>query len=257
MTKDSKSKTENRTIPVNDNMDRRTFLKRSALAGMAGLAASVAPVNILANTDIPEKQEQFPDLKFNSNGKFKILQLTDTHYVSGDPRSERALKNVAEMLDTERPDLVIHTGDVIFGKPAEGQGDRVMEMEKRHRKFAAVSKAIQPFTAAHEETDCDLLLVGITSTNGALEEARECLEAEGRKVNHIQLRLISPFPAEELRPYIEGAKKVLIVEEDLTAQLREQFAIRFDCHDKLLSLLQYDGTPFLASTIINKSKEVI
>lgn len=111
-----------------------------------------------------------------------------------------------------------------------------MEMEKRHRKFAAVSKAIQPFTAAHEETDCDLLLVGITSTNGALEEARECLEAEGRKVNHIQLRLISPFPAEELCPYIEGAKKVLIVEEDLTAQLREQFAIRFDCHDKLLSL---------------------
>lgn len=145
----------------------------------------------------------------------------------------------------------------VFGKPAEGQGDRVMEMEKRHRKFATVSKAIQPFTAAHEETDCDLLLVGITSTNGALEEARECLEAEGRKVNHIQLRLISPFPAEELCPYIEGAKKVLIVEEDLTAQLREQFAIRFDCHDKLLSLLQYDGTPFLASTIINKSKEVI
>ena len=43
----------------------------------------------------------------------------------------------------------------------------------------------------------------------------------------------------------------------MTAQLREQFAIRFDCHDKLLSLLQYDGTPFLASTIINKSKEVI
>lgn len=128
MTKDSKSKTENRTIPVNDNMDRRTFLKRSALAGMAGLAASVAPVNILANTNMPEKQEQFPDLKFNSNGKFKILQLTDTHYVSGDPRSERALKNVAEMLDTERPDLVIHTGDVIFGKPAEASLREILSL---------------------------------------------------------------------------------------------------------------------------------
>ena len=128
MTKDSKSKTENRTIPVNDNMDRRTFLKRSALAGMAGLAASVAPVNILANTNMPEKQEQFPDLKFNSNGKFKILQLTDTHYVSGDPRSERALKNVAEMLDAERPDLVIHTGDVIFGKPAEASLREILSL---------------------------------------------------------------------------------------------------------------------------------
>ena len=144
----------------------------------------------------------------------------------------------------------------VFGKPAEGQADRVMEMEKRHRKFAAVPTAMKPFYVTHEDTDTDLLLVGITSTNGALEEAVEELEAEGKKVNHLQLRLLSPFPTEALRPYIEGAKKVLIVEEDLTAQLRELFAIHFDCHDKLLSLLQYDGTPFTTSTIVNKAKEV-
>lgn len=144
----------------------------------------------------------------------------------------------------------------VFGKPAEGQADRVMEMEKRHRKFAAVPQAVKPFYVTHEDTDTDLLLIGITSTNGALEEAVEELEAEGKKVNHLQLRLLSPFPTEALRPYVEGAKKVLIVEEDLTAQLRELFAIHFDCHDKLLSLLQYDGTPFTTSTIVNKAKEV-
>lgn len=75
-------------------------------------------------------------------------------------------------------------------------------------------------------------------------------------MNHLHLRLLSPFPAEALRPYIEGAKKVLIVEEDLTEQLRELFAIHFSCHDKLLSCLQYDGTPFTASTILKKAKEV-
>lgn len=144
----------------------------------------------------------------------------------------------------------------VFGKPAEGQADRVMEMEKRHRKFKAVPSAIKPFYVTHEDTDTDLLLVGVTSTNGALEEAVEELEAEGKKVNHLQLRLLSPFPTEALRPYMEGAKKVLIVEEDMTAQLRELFAIHFDCHDKLLSLLQYDGTPFTTSTIVNKAKEV-
>ena len=63
--------------------------------------------------------QQFAKFKFNPDGKFKILHLTDTHYVSGDPRSERALKNVIEMLDSEKPDLVIHTGDIIFGRPAE------------------------------------------------------------------------------------------------------------------------------------------
>lgn len=144
----------------------------------------------------------------------------------------------------------------VFGKPAEGVGDRVMEMEKRHRKFAGVAEAITPFYVNHEDTECDLLLVGITSTGGAIDEACEALEAEGKKVNHLHLRLLSPFPAEALRPYIEGAKKVLIVEEDLTEQLRELFAIHFSCHDKLLSCLQYDGTPFTASTILKKAKEV-
>lgn len=144
----------------------------------------------------------------------------------------------------------------VFGKPAEGVGDRVMEMEKRHRKFAGVPEAITPFYVNHEDTECDLLLVGITSTGGAIDEACEALEAEGKKVNHLHLRLLSPFPTEALRPYIEGAKKVLIVEEDLTEQLRELFAIHFSCHDKLLSCLQYDGTPFTTSTILKKAKEV-
>lgn len=145
----------------------------------------------------------------------------------------------------------------VFGKPAEGQADRVMGMEKRHRKLKTVPQAIQPFTVTDTDTETDLLLVGITSTNGALDEATEALKAEGKKVNHLQLRLLSPFPEEALRPYIEGAKKVLVVEENITAQLRELFAIHFSCHDKLLSLLQYDGTPFVSSKIINKAKEVL
>lgn len=144
-----------------------------------------------------------------------------------------------------------------YGKPAEGQGDRVQQMEKRHRKFAGVSKAINPFTLTSKDTDADLLIIGIASTGGAIEEAREALKETGKKINHLHLRLISPFPVDELRPYVEGAKKVLIVEENMTAQLREIFASHFSCHEKLLSLLQYDGTPFVASTIEAKAKEVL
>ena len=99
---------------------RRTFLKRSAQFGLAGWAAATFPRISWGGEPVTEPaQEPFPDLKFRADGTFKILQLTDTHYVSGDPRSRRALLNVEEMLDSEKPDLVIHTGDVIFGKPAE------------------------------------------------------------------------------------------------------------------------------------------
>ncbi|MBR0029991.1 MAG: metallophosphoesterase family protein [Bacteroidales bacterium] len=65
------------------------------------------------------KYEPAAELQFNERGCFKIIQLTDTHFISGDPRSERSLKCVEEVLDAEKPDFVIHTGDIIFGPPAQ------------------------------------------------------------------------------------------------------------------------------------------
>ena len=56
-------------------------------------------------------------MAFGPDGRFKLLQFTDTHYISGDPRSERAMRCVEEALDAEKPDLVIHTGDLLFGRP--------------------------------------------------------------------------------------------------------------------------------------------
>ena len=57
------------------------------------------------------------DFHFGPGGSFKLLQFTDTHYIAGDPRSERALRCAEEMIETERPDLIIHTGDIVFGRP--------------------------------------------------------------------------------------------------------------------------------------------
>lgn len=54
---------------------------------------------------------------FGPHGSFTILQFTDTHYIAGDPRSQRALDCVTEALEAVKPDLVIHTGDIVFGRP--------------------------------------------------------------------------------------------------------------------------------------------
>lgn len=60
-----------------------------------------------------------PVLKFNKDGKFRIVQFTDVHYVHGNDKSAISVERINEVLDAEKPDLVIFTGDVIYGRPAE------------------------------------------------------------------------------------------------------------------------------------------
>ncbi|MBO4743649.1 MAG: metallophosphoesterase family protein [Bacteroidales bacterium] len=100
-------------------MKRRSFLKGAALAT---LAAAAAPTISLQSMDkrrtgnaVPEKPAA--DFTFGPGGPFTVLQFTDTHYISGDPKSARAMECVCEALDAVKPDLVIHTGDIIFGRP--------------------------------------------------------------------------------------------------------------------------------------------
>lgn len=62
---------------------------------------------------------QVSPLQFNRNGEFKIVQFTDIHFKYGNPASDIALKRIGEVLDAERPDLVVFTGDVVYAAPAD------------------------------------------------------------------------------------------------------------------------------------------
>ena len=103
-------------------MQRRDFLKVAALSGAAiavpGIDA-VAAKRKEVKTDVVPQDKPVREFKFRPDGKFKILQITDTHYIADNPKSERALKNLVQMLDAENPDLVIHTGDIVYGNPAD------------------------------------------------------------------------------------------------------------------------------------------
>lgn len=55
-------------------------------------------------------------LKFGTDGKFKIAQFTDIHY-NGSDASKAALKVIDNILTQDRPDLIVLTGDIIWGPP--------------------------------------------------------------------------------------------------------------------------------------------
>lgn len=73
-------------------------------------------------------QAETPVLKFNREGKFRIVQFTDVHFKYGNPASDIALERIKEVLDAEKPDFVIFTGDVIYARPADKGMLAVLEL---------------------------------------------------------------------------------------------------------------------------------
>ncbi|MGD6942278.1 2-oxoacid:acceptor oxidoreductase subunit alpha [Cytobacillus gottheilii] len=141
------------------------------------------------------------------------------------------------------------------GKPSESPANRKAQMDKRLRKI----KNIRFNTPVYKNTpheEADLLLVGFNSTRGAIEEAQERLEADGFKVNHAHIRLIHPFPAEELLPLVQSAKKVVVVENNATGQLANILKMNVGYAQKVHNHLKYDGNPFLPHEIHSACKEL-
>lgn len=92
---------------------------------------------LLAFTTIPALNAQERELRFNKDRRFKIVQFTDVHWVYGNDASQEAAILMAEVLDAERPDLVVLTGDLVYAKPAGKALQKVLEpILKRGLRFA-------------------------------------------------------------------------------------------------------------------------
>jgi len=78
-------------------------------------------------------------LKFNQNNKFRIVQFTDTHIKANDKESQVTFATINKILDKEKPDLVVFTGDIVTGPPLEKGWKKATEaVIKRQIPFAVV-----------------------------------------------------------------------------------------------------------------------
>ncbi|MDX8362171.1 MULTISPECIES: 2-oxoacid:acceptor oxidoreductase subunit alpha [Bacillaceae] len=141
------------------------------------------------------------------------------------------------------------------GKPSEDAENRQLQMDKRFRKLDQM-KFDTPVYKNCQHEDADILIVGFNSTRGAIEEAMTRLEEDGIKVNHAHVRLVHPFPTDEIQPLIQKAKKVVVVENNATGQLASIMKMNVGFGEKITSVLKYDGNPFLPHEIHTKCKEM-
>lgn len=141
------------------------------------------------------------------------------------------------------------------GRPSENSLNRHRMMDKRLNKLNGmhIREAIR-VDAPHETPE--LLIIGMGSTGGTIDAARELLGKDGVTTNHITIRQIHPFPTDLLIPYLEKAKKVVVIENNATAQLASQIKMNAGFAEKIKSLLKYDGNPFLPLEVYHACREL-
>lgn len=190
------------------------------------------------------KDEQLPELE--NKDYFKRYELTEDGI---SPRVLPGTKNgIHHVTGVEHDET---------GKPSEAAPNRKEQMEKRLRKLNHIARRFEKpvhFTLPHDEAD--VLLIGFNSTRGAIEEAMDRLREEGIKANHAHIRLLHPFPVNELKPIIDQAKKIAVVENNATGQLANLIKMNIGAAEKIQSVLKYDGNPFLPNDVYTKVKEL-
>ncbi len=86
--------------------------------------------------------EQQPPLRFRDDGTFTIVQFTDVHWQDSGPDDQHTRAVMEAVLDAERPDLVMLTGDFVSGwdcaDPAAAMREVPVPMIARGPPWAAV-----------------------------------------------------------------------------------------------------------------------
>ncbi|MFO1445985.1 2-oxoacid:acceptor oxidoreductase subunit alpha [Bacillus sp. Bva_UNVM-123] len=186
--------------------------------------------------------EELPEIE--NNGYFKRYEVTEDGI---SPRVIPGMKHgIHHVTGVEHDET---------GKPSESALNRKAQMDKRFRKVENIKFDTPVYkNAPHEEAD--LLIVGFNSTRGVIEEAIGRLEKDGLKVNHAHIRLIHPFPTDEMLPLVKSAKKIVVIENNATGQLANIMLMNVGNQEKTHKLLKYDGNPFLPHEIHTRCKEL-
>ncbi|MDR5693707.1 MAG: 2-oxoacid:acceptor oxidoreductase subunit alpha [Armatimonadota bacterium] len=129
------------------------------------------------------------------------------------------------------------------GAYSESPKNRTLMTLKRMRKLERAKEAVPPPVLTGDPT-ARVGIIGFGGTYGPILEAMEMLAKEGITTKYLRLRTLWPFPAEEIRRFVQESEIVFVVEQNATGQLRGLVERCVGPQEKVESLLKFDGQPF-------------
>jgi 2-oxoglutarate ferredoxin oxidoreductase subunit alpha len=137
------------------------------------------------------------------------------------------------------------------GHITESIPNRLAMMDKRMGKLALAAREIpdeKKFRLVGK-AGTPVLALGWGSTKGAIVDALRRMDPEGKTYSFLQIRIMRPFPIEQVRPILEQAGKVVCFDGNYSEQLARlvQSETGFLPHHRVV---KYDGRPFSEDEIV-------
>ena len=131
-------------------------------------------------------------------------------------------------------------------------------MEKRIGKLDLVDKEVPLEMKVNffGDKDSENIVVSWGSPKGAIIESLNQLKDEGLSLGYIQIRMIHPLPSAYLKQMLQGKKRIIDIEENITAQLggiiTEHTTIKPNFY-----ILKYTGRPMMTTEVYEAIKLIL
>ncbi|MCC7104750.1 MAG: 2-oxoacid:acceptor oxidoreductase subunit alpha [Chloroflexi bacterium] len=119
--------------------------------------------------------------------------------------------------------------------------------KKRFKKLERIA-AEAPEAHRHGDSAADIGVITWGSTWGVVVEAVDQLASEGVKIDAIAPRVIWPIPDQQVRPFIESKRVILVPEVSFTGQYATLLSAHYQRSFQRVSV--YGGQPFKVADII-------
>lgn len=103
---------------------RRELIKQGGLISLSiGLGAVSSSCSVPWTSQTQAGVSPRAVLRYRQDGTFKIVQFTDIHWQKDGAQDKKTAQLMADLLDAEKPDLVVLTGDTIEGSTMTARED--------------------------------------------------------------------------------------------------------------------------------------
>ena len=127
-------------------------------------------------------------------------------------------------------------------------------MDRLAKKFETAKEMVPAPQFYQEQNDSKFGVLFFGTSTYAAEEAIELLEAEGILLDAMRVRAF-PFGT-AFEDFVNLHEKVFVIEQNRDAQFKSMMMIELGINaDKLISVLNYDGTPITADFIYKQVKK--